>query len=218
MGDADFWLARDAELPAAMIGTIDASCARVLRDFSHLHSLGDAFEPGLEPLSAYDETILKQQAVERVLDRLHSLADDEPNPEDRVRADAARWWGENLGYATLSRYLVTLLNHVVDPGVIVSAHAALGPVEGRVRADWEALPVVRRLRDESGQLREDLAMIVHDIDARPDAGDNMERLRTRLLAVLAAADLGTRQGRGTSPGHLDGRGCSPANARRACRG
>lgn len=194
VGDADFWRARAAELPAAMIGTIDAFCARVLREFSHLHPLDDAFEPGFEPLSSYDEILLKQQAVERVLDRLHSLPDDEPDPENRVRADAARWWGENLGYETLSRYLVTLLFHVVDPGVIVAAHAALGPVRERVAADWEALPVVRRLREESDRLREDLAMIVHDIDARDDAGDNMERLRTRLLAVLAALDLGTREG------------------------
>jgi ATP-dependent helicase/nuclease subunit A len=192
-GDADFWQARITELPTAMIGTIDAFCARVLRDLGHLDPQGNALSPGLEPLSAHDEAALKQEAVERVLDRLHSLAADAGDPEEGARAVAARWWGEHQGYATLIRHLVTLLNHVVDPDVIVAAHAAPGPVVERVRADWELLPAVRRLREDAS-LREDLERIVHDIDARNDAGERMDELRTRLLATLDALNSATPEG------------------------
>lgn len=191
--DAEFWRARIAELPNAMIGTIDAFCARVLRDLGHLDSQGNALSPGFEPLNNYDEAALKREAVERVLDRLHSLADDASDPEDHARAAAARWWGEHQGYETLVRHLVTLLNHVVDPGVIVAAHAAPGAVRNRVQADWEALPAVRRLHDDVA-LRDDLERIVHDIDARDDAGERMDELRSRLLAALEAFNAGTQEG------------------------
>jgi ATP-dependent helicase/nuclease subunit A len=193
-GDTDFWRAQQARLADAMIGTIDAFCARVLRELGHLDPQGTTLEPDFEPLSDFDERTLRHLAVERVLDRLHTARESDADPEERARAVAARWWGETQGYETLIRHLVTLLNHAVDPEVIVSAHAAQGPALERVQAEWDALPAVRRLRSNGEQFRHDLEAIIHDVDARHDAGDCMITLRTGLLDVLAALDLGTRAG------------------------
>lgn len=183
---AERWHGHVAELPAAMIGTIDAFCARVLRELGHLDPQSQPIEPGFEPLTAYEERMLKRQAVDQVIDRLNSLSDDVPDPEERLRAQAVRWWGEYEGFDALARHLIALLYHPVDPHIIGAAHTALQPAEERVLQLWQAQPAVRRLREGREPLRADLLRVIEAVDGIDDPGTCLQELRAGAAEVLGA--------------------------------
>lgn len=170
-----YWAELTRELPRAMVGTIDSFCARILREFGLLDRGWDRIEPDFEPLEGHEETVLKREAIDRVLNRLSSSSRGGPDEEQAAQVEACSWWAVQEGYDTLVRHLETLLNHVLDPETIMAAHRDLPPVSVRVTEDWAALPVVQRLQRERDSLLLQLRALESAIAACKHPGVNLRK-------------------------------------------
>src|SRR5262249_21729085 len=140
--EKEFWSKRIDELPRSMIGTIDSFCGRILREFGLLDDSPDRIEPDFQPLEGYDESRLKQEAVDRTINQGGSGAGHGAGAAKKA-VEACQWWAENEGFFALTNRLMDLLGHAIDPTKIVAAHKNLSSADQRVQADWENLPAVK---------------------------------------------------------------------------
>lgn len=192
-----YWTACTAALPLAPIGTIDSLCGRILRDFSWRDPSPDRIERDFELLEGYDETVLKREAIDRVLTRLGTVSADTADARVQELAEACRWWLVKQGSRSLVSHLVTLLNHPVDPVTMLLAHQDLPSVEERVQAQWAALEAIRRLRSERTPLREALQALDERLRQQRRLTQSLQSLRDGLdqvLALLATDDPGADDG------------------------
>lgn len=155
--ERDYWIDQVETLPRAMIGTIDAFCSSVLREFGLTEKAGYSraaglIEPDFEILSDYDELQVKAEAIDRVLDRLTSLPPGSGSGSEQAQAEACRWWATEEGFDVLVRHLVKLLGHAVEPKILIAAHSNLPSASQRVRDAWQFLPAVRKLSDDRREL------------------------------------------------------------------
>jgi ATP-dependent helicase/nuclease subunit A len=183
-----YWAERIEELPRAMIGTIDRLCGRILRE-SALFALPEhRLEPGFEMLEGFEEETLKQEAIDRVIDRLMAL---KPQSEIEARdAEACRWWVSTHGFGTLGGHLHALLGSSVEPANIASAHQRLPPVADRVRSLIECLPGLRFLRQHRKRLGKHVQELLEVIGAEKKTGKTLEGMRVNLEAIAKAVRLG----------------------------
>ncbi|GIW78887.1 MAG: hypothetical protein KatS3mg105_0694 [Gemmatales bacterium] len=156
-----YWRRQLDDLPRAMIGTIDRFCGRILREFPH-HGPRQ-IEPDFELLDDYELERLQRDAIERVINRLGDDTNSEMASCDR---EACAWWLEQEGETYLASCLLALLDHPVDPQVIIETHRQLLPPEERVLQMWQQLPAVRKLHahrqelcNKLSKLRQNLARI-----------------------------------------------------------
>jgi ATP-dependent helicase/nuclease subunit A len=187
----DYWAGLIAELPRAMVGTIDSFCARILREFGLLDTGWDRIEPDFEPLEGYEEAVLKREAIDRVINRLSSLSTGGPDEEQAAQVEACRRWAVDGGYETLIRHLETLLSHVLDPETIIAAHRNLPPAGARVAEDWAALPAVQRLQRERDSLLLQLGELDRAIAACKGAGPKLRDLQRGIREALSAMQIST---------------------------
>lgn len=195
--EAPFWRRCLEDLPRTTIGTIDGFCARVLREFGYLDDEGTPpIDPDFEPLADYDEAALKQEAIERVLDRLSDLPARERSPRVVAQAEASLWWGEEEGYATLIRHLTALLNHIVDPQAIVRAHESAKPAAERTAAIWANVPAVARFWEDREGLKGAVEQLIQAIAELPRPSTSLQTLRGQLVELVALIDQTNEQGEG----------------------
>ncbi|MBY0525748.1 MAG: UvrD-helicase domain-containing protein [Gemmataceae bacterium] len=194
-GDAnerDFWTARGAELPHAMIGTIDSFCIRILHEFGSRDPSPDRLDAGFEPLDNFEQRLLQLEAIDRVINRLSDPAWTAASVAEQAQGEACEWWATTQGYEALIGNLGALLDHMVEPETIVAAHRGLLPAPERVEAAWQALPGVARLRDDRESLRESLVELIHQIDGIRRAGSSLVKFRQMIGEALAALNKSGR--------------------------
>lgn len=190
--ERDFWAERIEEIPRAAIGTIDSFCGRILREFGWLEGAADRIESDFEPLEEYDEQILKREAIDRIINRYSDSPTFGAGPEEQARAEACQWWASTQGYDALTRHLTRLLNHAVDPQLIVATHRALPPAAARVEEQWSALPAVRTLSADRDHLRDELRGLVETIQAARKPSDTLVKFRDMVLETLQWLEVGER--------------------------
>jgi ATP-dependent helicase/nuclease subunit A len=179
-----YWTAQSGELARAMIGTIDSFCARILREFGFPDSSADRIEPDFEPLDAYDEAVLKREAIDRVINRLSSFSG--ADEREKSLADACRWWAVTQGYDALTQYLATLLDHTIDPETIVAAYGdGKSPIQ-RMEEAWSDLPAVQRLNQDRAELRLTLQKIVNTCESVRKPGKLLGALRDEVRSIVEA--------------------------------
>jgi ATP-dependent helicase/nuclease subunit A len=179
-----YWTARIEEIPRAMIGTIDSFCGRILREFGML--AGPTIEPDFDWLEEYEAELIRGEAVDRVINRLSSLSEQEKKGEAAAQSVACHWWAVNQGYDALTRHLTELLKAMVEPAVIMAAHRDLPPATERVAAAWQSLPAVRQLNRDRENLGAAFQEMIRRIDGHPESGSELLKLRERLGDALAA--------------------------------
>ncbi len=193
-GERAYWAEKIEEIPRAMIGTIDSFCTRILRE-SGWHAT-PPIDPDFDLLEDYEAGILQGEAVDRVINRLSSLSEEERKPEKAAQAEACRWWAVNQGYRSLTNHLIDLLNHSVEPKTILAAHRGLPPAAERVQTAWEQLPAVQQLNRERAKLVSVLQAMIREIDGSGKAGTNLTDLRQLLANVFDALQNPAREGIG----------------------
>jgi ATP-dependent helicase/nuclease subunit A len=182
-----YWAEQAAELPHAMIGTIDSFCVRILREFGLYDRSPARLEPDFDLLDDYEARVLQREAIDRVINRLGSAAPGAAtDPGDRARIEACNWWATKQGYAPLVRHLSKLLNHFVAPATIIAAHANAGTAVERVNALWSSLPAVRKLDQNRVLLRQVLRNMLADMEQEPKRGVLLNKLGDRLSEILDA--------------------------------
>ena len=199
-----YWAGLVEEIPRAVIGTIDSFCARILREFGFLEGPAERIEPDFEPLEAYDAQILKREAVDRVINRLSATGRDaagqafqpdlQPFPtEEAAQAEACHWWATTQGYDALTRHLMKLLAHPVDPELIIAAQRDLPPAADQVEEQWASHPAVQTLVNDRDALRQQLQDLVLTIQAakRPPAA--LLKFRDALTLVLQGLEGSDRE-------------------------
>lgn len=182
--EASIWGTHAGELPAAMIGTIDSFCGRILREFAWSDGADRLTEPDFEPLDDHEHDWLRRQAVERVLNRLSGPPLDAADPEAQVQADAFRWWQAHEGCRKLTDHLVTLLGDVVEPEVVAAAHREVSPPAVRLEAAWARLPAVQQLRAGREQLAASLRALAASILRLPKPNETLTTLRQAIPRAL----------------------------------
>lgn len=181
--ERDFWLRQIQELPRASIATIDSLCARILRENGLDGS--DRIEPDFELLAEQEETALRYEAVDRLVNRLGSLVSHEASDGDRQLRTDLDWWAKEEGYSTLTRHLTALLGHMVEPAVIAAAHCDPRPVAERVAEAFARLPSVAYLMKSRGRLLADLqALKTRLVDVRV-SNQSLDRLGETIDSALA---------------------------------
>ncbi len=159
--EKSLWGNAGKDLSRAMIGTIDSLCGRILREFHwELHGT-QHIDVDYQPLDAYDQQVLQQEAIDRVINRAGAVAESE------AQRAALEWWGHREGYGELTRRLLELLNHSVEPERIVAAHRAKASVEERRKRIWQDAPAVRLLRETRDHLQSVLQEIVEILEREP---------------------------------------------------
>lgn len=186
-----YWHGLIEELPRAMIGTIDSFCARILREFAFLDPSSDRMEPDFEPLEAYDETLFKREAVDRLINRL-SDARSERDTSEQGQAEACQWWATTHGYETLARHLMLLLDHAVEPATITATHRDLPPAVERVQEAWSALPAVRFLQVNRDAVCAELEKVVEQIADVAKPTTTQVKLQNQLRDILGALQTGSQ--------------------------
>ncbi len=183
-----YWAGLIEEIPRAVIGTIDSFCARILREFGFLEGPAERIEPDFEPLEAYDALILKREAIDRVINRLSAPLPPGAAAEEAAQAEACQWWAGTQGYEALTRHLMKLLAHPVDPELIIAAHRDLPPAADRVEEQWAAHPAVRALVNDRGALRGQLRDLVSIIQAVKKPPAALLKFRDALTPVLQSLE------------------------------
>jgi ATP-dependent helicase/nuclease subunit A len=184
--EKEFWSKRIEELPRSMIGTIDSFCGRILRGFGLLDDSPDRIEPDFQPLEGYDETRLKQEAIDRTINQLASGASHGPGAS-KDAVEACQWWAEREGYFALTYRLMDLLGHAMEPAKIVAAHRnSLSPAK-RVQSEWENLPAVKAWKKAGSTLISDLKVILRKSEdcEKKLTTEFRERLQAALPALQA---------------------------------
>jgi ATP-dependent helicase/nuclease subunit A len=183
--EAGFWTAQIDLLPRAMIGTIDGFCARILREFAWMDEAFDRLEPDFQPMEGFEESLLKQEAVDRVINRLSAAPEGNPTPEEEAEIEACQWWATTQGYGCLNRHLIALLNHLVDPEIILETHGKLAPAAERVEKLWLAQPAVSYVRDNRALICANLQNIVLTIHSIPKPSKTLNAFRDDLIALVS---------------------------------
>lgn len=158
-----FWNDADRALGQAMIGTIDAWCARILREFHWDGDGGDRIEPDFDALDAYEAALLRDEAISRVINRHAPNSSAPGNRQDQ----AVAWWSKREGLTKLSDHLHRLLWDSVDPEVIAAAHESAAPAEERCQQIWSEQPAVCFLRAHRQELKERLGALCATAGTKP---------------------------------------------------
>ncbi|HEV3204495.1 MAG TPA: UvrD-helicase domain-containing protein [Gemmataceae bacterium] len=182
--EAGFWTEQIDLLPRAMIGTIDGFCARILREFAWLDESLDRLEPDFQPMEGFEEYLLKQEAVDRVINRLSAPREGTPTPEEEAEIEACRWWATTQGYGSLNRHLIALLNHMMDAETILETHRNLSAAPNRVEQWWSAQPVVAFVHTDRGQVRANLQHLHQIIRALKKSNGSLDKLQNQLSKVI----------------------------------
>ena len=175
-----FWDTARRELGQAMIGTIDGLCSRILREFHWEDKSEYPIEPDFEPLDSYEQALLQDEAIDRVLNRA-STGDEPPRTPEQM---AVAWWSRREGLTRLTTLLRALLNDAVEPAQIAAAHRDLPSPEERCERIWSELPAVAELREHRDRLRQSLEEIC------TLAGDNPKGVRVPEYRAKACSILG----------------------------
>ena len=92
--EKELWGKAAKDLTRAMIGTIDSLCGRIVREF-HWELPGALhIDVDYELLDTYDQQILQQEAIDRVINRASAAAEME------AERAALEWWGQSEGLAS----------------------------------------------------------------------------------------------------------------------
>ncbi len=174
-----FWSKASADLSRAMIGTIDSLCSRILREF-HWDLQGDErIEVDFQPLDPYDQNLLQQEAIDRVINRSGGSGDSVDSPERAALA----WWGQREGFAVLCQHLLQLLNDPVEPERIIAAQGGQLSIEERCQRMWDEAPAVRLLQESRDELQTALQEIVSILGDKP-RNKTLGELRQECGALL----------------------------------
>jgi len=189
-----YWADRTNELPRAMIGTIDSFCSRILREFGLLDESKDRIEPDFQPTEGYEAEVLRREAVERTINQLsEGSREDSDSSTGNDTIEACRWWAEREGYNILTKHLMRLLEHSIEPEKIVAAHRNLGSPEERVGAAWENLPAVRQFNDDRNRLKEEIQAILQEIGNLRKSNQSLQTLGDQLTGLLENLRKSDRQ-------------------------
>jgi ATP-dependent helicase/nuclease subunit A len=212
-----YWTAQIDDLARATIGTIDSFCARILREFGFPDHSADRIEPDFETLDPYDEAVLKREAIDRVVNRLSTVA-AESSGEATALAEACRWWAVTQGYDALTQHLTALLDQTVDAEIIVGAYRDGKSPAKRVEEAWSDLPAVQRLHSGRAELQSSLRKIVSTCESVRKPGQLLHQLQEGLHRVLEALDRPGPQGEEQALGALRAALLTREGERRSMRG